>query len=289
MFGFFYFSQLLSFLFHQHSTRRRACCCRSICIHNPNWSKSIYYIMPEWLCSAASGFFALSSWPFSCRFINSSAQRLPKSFSTQSAATEFFKSSVSEPSNVFVFDHHRFVLQWLLLLLCSLWKGRICRAVTIQQRAAFWVSCCFPGSSQKGNQASQLFFLRVTSKLWIWLFLILNSLSQCQLCWSLCFFVKAGPWSNNRRSCCILSWVPRWGYICEQGSIFIQLNHFISVGERQLSKSGIGVAGKIQQEYLLRACFAGWMPLTLMETFPSVLSFMPLLVAAVRTASRFQN
>lgn len=172
MFGvFFTFLSYLGFLFYKHSIRKRTCCYQSTCIHNPNWSKSIYYIMPEWLCFAASGFFALSSWPFSYRFINSSAQCLPKSFSTQCAATEFFKSSASEPSNVFVFDHHRFVLQWLLLLVCSLWIGWIRQSV----------------SSQKGNQASQLFFLRVTSKVWIWLFLISElflSMSAVLLCQS---------------------------------------------------------------------------------------------------------
>jgi len=47
------------------------------------------------------------------------------------------------------------------------------------------------------------------------------------------------------RCCCILSWVSKEdeGYVCEQGRVFIELNHFISVGKRQLSKSRIDVAG----------------------------------------------
>lgn len=189
--------------------------------------------MPERLCSTASGFFALSSWPLLYRSINRSTQHLPESFSTQSAVTEIFESSVSEPSDVFKFDHHRYVLQWLLLPIHRLWKGQICQSLAIQQRAAFCVSCCFPGSNQNGNQASQLLFFRVTSQVWTWLFLILNYLSKSQLCWKLCCSVKAGPQSNKGRCCCILSWVSGGGgYVCEQGPVFFELNHFIFCGKK---------------------------------------------------------
>ena len=221
----------------------------------------MYYILPERLCYTASGFFALSSWPLLYRFINRSTQHLPKSFSTQSAVTEIFESSVSEPNNVFIFDHHRYALQWLLSPICRLWKGQICQSLTIQQRAAFCVSCCIPGSNQKGNQASQFLFFRVTSKVWTWLFLILSYLSKSQPCWRLCCFVKAGPQSDKRRRCCILSWVSEGcgGNTCEQGPVFTELNHFISVEKDSYSNRGFVLLDKTQQDCLLRACFTGWM------------------------------
>lgn len=145
----------------------------------------MYYKMPEWLCSIASGFFAISSWPLLYRFLSRFTQVVLNTV----CSCRLFESSVSEHSNVFVFDHHRSVLPWLLLPVCETWKGQICQSLTVQQGATFCVPHCFPGAARR---VIRHLSFRGTSKMWMWLFLNLNYLSKTQLCWSLCCFGRAG-------------------------------------------------------------------------------------------------
>lgn len=116
---------------------------------------------------------------------------------------------------------------------------------------------------------------RVTSKIWTWLFLILNYLSKAQLCWSLCCFGRVGQapkWQEKMLPSPSLGSRAGGGYICEQSPVFIKLNHFISVGKRQLSKSGIGVPGQNTTGLILENLFHWMNVLAPMEKFPSVFS-----------------
>lgn len=102
---------------------------------------------------------------------------------------------------------------------------------------------------------------RGTAKIWTWLFLNLNYLSKSQLCWSLCCFGRAGQapegWGKKLLSPSLGSRAAG-GCICEQSPVCIEWNHFISVGKRQLFKSGIGVAGQSTAGLALESLFH-WM------------------------------
>lgn len=188
-------------------------------------------------------------YSFYVDFLIRSTLHLPKSFSTESAVPGFFGTSASEPSNVFIVDHHRSVLPWLLLPACGLWKSQICQSLTVQQGAAFCVPHCFSGSSQEGHQAHLSF--RGTSKIQTWLFLNLNYLLFLNLSYLYSYAVAFAalaelgrPQSDKRLLSPSLGSRAGEGYICEQSPVCSELNLFISVGKRQLSKSGIGVAGQ---------------------------------------------
>lgn len=153
--------------------------------------------MPERLCSIASGFFALSSWPLLYRFLSRSTLHLPKLFSTQSAVAVFWKFS-----------------QWTQQYFYN-WPSQVC--VTVTTFACLWVMERPNLSAIDRPAKSSLLFLtaslavarrvirhlslRGTSKIGTWLFLNLNYLSKAQVCWNLCCFDK-------RKYCCLLPWAP---------------------------------------------------------------------------------
>lgn len=142
--------------------------------------------MPGWLCSVASGLFAISSWPLLYRFLSRSTLHLPNSFSTQSAVAEIVRSSVSEPSNVFIIDHHRSVLPCLFVEygkanFVSHWQSS-------KEQPAVFLTACLAAARRVIRHLS----FRGTSKVWMWLFLNWNYLSKAQQCWSLCCFGRAG-------------------------------------------------------------------------------------------------